>query len=735
MFNHIKKIFLITSIISTMLYSDNILAPEKPGIYNIKKHSARISFMDNSNNEEGFKIYNNGTELLITKPTSLKEGMGYQYQDITDLDSCTIYQLTIVAYNTVFQSHKSKTGSFRTLCDSQLNPPNSIGVYNIKETTARISFYDYSTNEDGFYIYNHGKLFKTIPTINKLGKGWQYINLSDLNASTYYNLTIESFDNIGNKSGIPIGQSNGKFRTKSTLSRVQIRGNLINANVNIYKIEDNGTKQLVYSELTDDRGVFDAHRTELEDDKLYIYQATGGVDTQNSVDNNGTLRAIAKGGWLKNLNQGFVISLVSEMSYIFMNKDLKYHFDAPKIAKTLDEIANAIFVKDITGDYKITANDLLVFEYQKDLIAINNRRYSPTEIDKIISDLYKNQIYRNSIFTPIISRNTINIWNGLYEEEGVLTDELIGSYLSSSFIKKAVLEKRFVVNSTEVLSTDKKRLFKLERNYLVVYNIEKNNNPIEMTRYRLASLYGKGIGITLSEDEKEAFIVVDDTCSDCMCLCGPVLSLIVLDINVREIIFPNKEDYSLDYSDIGYYILPKTVNNIKISISQNPSSHLVFNDISNPDVPIEISTYSSDYDFIGEFILSLDKTKLIVVAGNHIEIVDISDIYNPILLDYYDTGNSIMKIILSSDGKYIFIANHGYGFKIVDIRNPYNLVGRDIRLLPNIYYPDEHIIMNMYISKDKKRLFLRDTDSTSFTRLIEIDVSNPNHPVEVARYY
>jgi len=736
MFNYIKKILLITALTSTILYSDTILVPKKPGIYNITNHSARISFMDNSDNEDGFKIYNNNIELLMNKSTSSKEGVGYQYQNLRNLKSCTHYQLSIVAYNEMLQSTQSEVGSFRTLCDKKMNPPNYLGVYNIKENTARISFYDYSIDEDGFYLYNHGKLFKTISTTNKSGKGWQYINLSELNSSTYYSLTIEAFDNNGNRSGVPIGQSNGNFKTKSTLSKVQIKGNLTNATIDIYKIEDNGTRQLLYSEMTDNRGVFDAHRTELEDNRFYIYEANGGVDSQNSVDNKGTVRAVVKGSWLKNLNQEFIVSLVSEMSFIFIDKDLKYHFNSLELAQTLDEVSNAILVKDITGDNTITAKDLLVFEYQKDSMSMNRLRYTSTEIERIISDLYRNQIYRNSIFTPIISRNTIHLFNTPYEEEGVLTNELIGTYISSSIIKEALLENKFIVNSTELLSADKKRLFKLMNNYLIVFNIEDSNNPIETSRYRLASSYGKGKGVTLSTDEKQAFIVLDDRLSDYWSTDRDVLSLIVLDINTRDINFPKISDYNGYF--VGQNIIQNTqvtYDNIKISISSDNRFELIIQDITDLTNPITIATYLSlSGDYINDMILSKDKTKLILAVGNYIEVVNISDIYNPTPFDSYNTNENIEDITVSNDNR-IFVANYYRGFTVVDMSDPSNLIGQNISLASNIYYPDSHYIMSLYLSTDEKRLFLNDTDSLDFTRLIEIDISDSTHIAEVARYY
>ena len=698
--------------------------------------------MDSSVNENGFKIYNNQNELLVNKITSSKTGVGYQYQNLQELTPCTLYNLTIIAYNDLNQSLRSKIRSFRTLCDTvKLNPPKNLGVYHITSTSARMSFYDDSNNEDGFIIYNHGQFFKKILTSNKEKRGWQYINFNRLNPNIYYSFTMESFSNLGIKSGIPNGQSNGNFRTKKSINfsaKVEIQDNLTNADVIIFKIEDNGTLSKFFKETTDAQGVFDAHENELDDNRFYIYQASGGVDSKNNIDNNGTLRAIVKGSWLKTLNKPFIISLASEMSYIFMKKDLKYDFNNSKIADTLQKVATTILTADLTNDNNITAVDLLVFSYKNDITTLNSKRYTTQELDKIVSALYKNQIYKNMIFTPIIRRGTFGIYGAV-----PITGAITKAFLHRKDVSPRgvisdddILKKRFLFDKPTTLSKDTNKLFKLEKNSLVIFDNHDKANPIEIGRYMLSPLGGKGVGITLSKDEKEAFIVVDVTYTDFWTE-ATTFDLIVLDIsNDGEINYPKIKDYHYEKYEYTTEVKKIDLNNT-IEIVIQASDRMRFNIIDKQNPNNHISTYTATYDFIDDMLLSKDKTKLILATGNRIEIVDISDIYNPTFINSYNSGELIKDVILSEDNKYIYIANYIRGFLILNISNLDNIKAYRTSL-SNIYYPQYHYIMNLVLSLDGKSIFLSDSNAGMIgdtDRLIEIDISNPEHPAEVARFY
>jgi len=82
-------------------------------------------------------------------------------------------------------------------------------------------------------------------------------------------------------------------------------GNFANANVEIYKVENDGSLVLKWSETTsngitlDEIGKFNTHSAELEDNSFYLYKVSGGEDWDANDDgvldssatpNSGTIR-------------------------------------------------------------------------------------------------------------------------------------------------------------------------------------------------------------------------------------------------------------------------------------------------------------------------------------------------------------------------------------------------------------------------------------------------------------
>ena len=151
-------------------------------------------------------------------------------------------------------------------------------------------------------------------------------------------------------------------------------GLLGGANVNIYELESDGTKKLLYTEKTeysfqlDKSGNFNTHKDDLDDNKFYIYEISGGKQ-MNKYDicymdkvpeeNNATVYAIAKGKWIKN-SDGFIVSLATDMMYRFAQTKMKY--DTSNLEDALNEIAQKFLKVDINKDGKIDAKDVYEFD-------------------------------------------------------------------------------------------------------------------------------------------------------------------------------------------------------------------------------------------------------------------------------------------------------------------------------------------------------------------------------------
>jgi len=132
---------------------------------------------------------------------------------------------------------------------------------------------------------------------------------------------------------IGCGNGNGNGYVNNSSTGTAYLGNLADANVSIYEFDSGGlTKTLKWNEITssgdtlDEIGKFNTHSEELDKNKLYLYEVTGGIDFDSDDDgikdthgseNNGTIRALVKGSIVDALGDDFSVNYLTE--YIFQN--------------------------------------------------------------------------------------------------------------------------------------------------------------------------------------------------------------------------------------------------------------------------------------------------------------------------------------------------------------------------------------------------------------------------------
>ena len=207
-----------------------LMPGEYVGTYNVTNTSARISFLDNSDNEDGFKVYvyNYNTNTLVkTMTLPAVSGTGkYQYSTITGLTPNTLYRVEVTAFSSgcgeSAPTHASSAtnGRFRTTSQTcPLMPGGYVGTYNVTNNSARISFLDNSNNEDGFkvyvYGYNTNTLINTLtlPAVSGLG-GYQYANINGLVPDTLYKVKVSAFNtSCESTKTTPNSVNNGRLRT------------------------------------------------------------------------------------------------------------------------------------------------------------------------------------------------------------------------------------------------------------------------------------------------------------------------------------------------------------------------------------------------------------------------------------------------------------------------------------------------------------------------------------------
>ena len=205
------------------------------GVYNVTGDSARISFLDNSNNENGFKVYvyDNTSGVLDSSisPNPIivpKSSSTHQYLNLTNLQPDSFYEVRVSAFNsdgesTTTDPSSDENGRFvtkgTTTCVAM--PDQYVGVWNVTTSGARISLKDNANNEKGFkvyvYEYDTDTLVKTLdlPAVNGVG-GHQYANITGLDENTLYKVKVSAYtDSCESAKTTPSSQNNGRFRTLS----------------------------------------------------------------------------------------------------------------------------------------------------------------------------------------------------------------------------------------------------------------------------------------------------------------------------------------------------------------------------------------------------------------------------------------------------------------------------------------------------------------------------------------
>jgi len=120
----IQKLTVISIIAGSINLMANTIpvAPINIGAYNFTATTARLSFKDMADNEDGFRVYHSGN---IIAQVDAKEGTEkYHYVNLINLVSCKLYTIGLVSYNDSGESSPLMK-SFRTIgCND--SPANKI---------------------------------------------------------------------------------------------------------------------------------------------------------------------------------------------------------------------------------------------------------------------------------------------------------------------------------------------------------------------------------------------------------------------------------------------------------------------------------------------------------------------------------------------------------------------------------------------------------------------------------
>jgi hypothetical protein len=114
---------------------------------------ANMRFQDNSDNEDGFRVYANGGLYRTLGPDETTFQVG---------PACgSTYSINVTAFNSAGESAPTNTINVAGVCEPPAAPSN-LAVISWAGSMANMRFQDNSNNEDGFRVYANGGLYRTL---------------------------------------------------------------------------------------------------------------------------------------------------------------------------------------------------------------------------------------------------------------------------------------------------------------------------------------------------------------------------------------------------------------------------------------------------------------------------------------------------------------------------------------------------------------------------------------------
>ena len=240
-----------------------------------------LSWSDNSDNEEGFEIYRDGTLVYKAKADETS------YTD-KELKPNTLYKYTIRAVNkqdaSIFVSAKTMTFDI----DKEVpNPPADFKVSPLSSKVVKLEWKDNSDNERGYKIYRDGKLIATLDNQHT-----SFID-KDLKPNTNYKYEIVAINSKGASKPVlakvktkkdPLSKPNAPSNFTAIANgdkKIELRWSDNSDNEEGFEIYRDG--KLIYTALPDEKIFLDTH---LIPGTLYKYEIKAVNDIGSSVSVN-----------------------------------------------------------------------------------------------------------------------------------------------------------------------------------------------------------------------------------------------------------------------------------------------------------------------------------------------------------------------------------------------------------------------------------------------------------------
>jgi len=436
-------------------------------------------------------------------------------------------------------------------------------------------------------------------------------------------------------------------------------GVLADADVTIYKIEDNGSTLMQWSTKSskspqlEKSAKFDTQAQDWEDNKLYLIKVTGGSDLDSNnngiqdthiIPNKGTLRALVTKKDLIDLAQKLNITPLSEIAYEATIHALKHNYSLNQMQEALNSFAKKV-IKDLNGDGIQDYKDILYFDPSKDK-------------EQLLGLLH----YKFDSFVNNLRDGKLPLFNA---EQNITTIKTVD----------------FARNITP--SSDGTKLYVADGNGGITIIDRANNSVIETIKTK-----GFARHIALNADESIAYVADSEA------------GLSVIDMATKKVIntIPTYDANATGDHDARYIQLTQDGNRLYLAAS---SSGVLEFDTTTPTNPQLINSFNTP-DIAYNIKLSSDEKNLFIADGKSGLLV--ANLEDNTTLGSFDTFGSANSVTLSKNETKAYIADGYKGVVVADISDP-----SSISFLSHIDTPD--FASSITLNKDESLAYVADRKS------------------------
>jgi YD repeat-containing protein len=343
-------------------------APSNLTVDTIDTSRVKLTWDDNSDNDNGFVIYRDGQLIATTD--------GETNKIICGLEAGKTYNFEVRAKNEAGTSIPATAqGTTKDVTTPPLAPTN-LKVVAHDDNCVRLNWDDNADNESAYEIYQDNKLLKTISA------GCSCTLIDGLSKCKDYTFKVKAINKIGSSDSsneVSIKTTGCEVVADKNVTIAQaLKGPLSEAHFIITKMSDDsvlaeGTTTKGNGVDVDTAGLIQVPQSAKNSvaSGLYIVNVSGGKDIDadddrvwdsNPKNNLGEFHAIVSEANIKNGNFERKVNFLTEFSYIYIMHEKKrhsqYYSSEANVKKILNDIAIFLLKDDVDGDGDIDSNDI-----------------------------------------------------------------------------------------------------------------------------------------------------------------------------------------------------------------------------------------------------------------------------------------------------------------------------------------------------------------------------------------